>query len=275
MSDIEQAPPGVDITVPSPARMYDYILGGTANYEVDRKAAEAVRAQMPELEDAAWANRGFLQRSVRWIAERGVRQFIDIGAGLPTMNNTHDAAQAVAPDARILYADNDPLVKMHANELLAGSSGTAFITADFRDPEGLLGHGDTLATIDFAEPVALLAVALTHFVPDEDDPWGLIRRYMDRLAPGSYLALSSLTSDRQVDQAVGNLREVYSRASANAHPRTRSEIERFFTGLEIVPPYDGAEADLTYVGVWGAEDPDAADSDGSRWGYCAVARKTE
>ncbi|MFG2087346.1 SAM-dependent methyltransferase [Spirillospora sp. NPDC048824] len=275
MSDIEKAPPGVDITVPSPARMYDYILGGTDNYEVDRKAAEAVRAQMPELEDAAWANRGFLQRSVRWMAQQGIRQFIDIGAGLPTMNNTHDAAQAVAPDARVLYADNDPMVAVHANELLAGSSGTAFIAADFRDPEGLLGHEDTLAMIDFGEPVALLAVALTHFVPDEDDPWGLIRRYMDRLVPGSYLALSSITSDRQVDRAVGTVREVYSRASAGARPRTRAEIERFFTGLEIVPPYEGARADLTYVGMWGAEDPEAADSDGSRWGYCAVARKSE
>lgn len=275
MSDIEQAPPGVDITVPSPARMYDYILGGTDNYEVDRTAVEAVRAKMPELEDAAWANRGFLQRSVRWLAEQGIRQFIDIGAGLPTMNNTHDAAQAVAPDARILYADNDPLVAVHAQKLLAGSSGTASITADFRDLEGLLGHEDTLAMIDFAEPVAVLAVALTHFVPDEDDPWGLIRRYMDRLVPGSYLALSSITSDRQVDKAVGTVRAVYSRSSAGANPRSRPEIERFFTGLEIVPPYEGAPADLTYVGMWGAEDPEAADSDGSRWGYCAVARKTE
>ncbi|MEU8801178.1 SAM-dependent methyltransferase [Spirillospora sp. NPDC048819] len=274
MSDIEQAPPGVDITVPSPARMYDYILGGTDNYEVDRTAVEAVRAKMPELEDAAWANRGFLQRSVRWLAEQGVRQFIDIGAGLPTMNNTHDAAQAVAPDARILYADNDPLVAVHANELLAGSSGTAFITADFRDPDGLLGHEETLAMIDFSEPVALLAVALTHFVPDDDDPWGLIRQYMERLVPGSYLALTSITSDRQVDESVGNLKRVYSRSSAGAFPRTRSEVERFFTGLEIVPPYEGAEAALTYVGMWGAEDPEAADSDGSRWGYCAVARKT-
>ena len=276
MSDIEQAPPGVDITVPSPARMYDYILGGTDNFEIDRKAVEAVRAQMPELEDAAWANRGFLQRSVRWLAQQGVRQFIDVGAGLPTMNNTHDAAQAVAPDARVLYADNDPLVAVHANQLLAGSSGTAFITADFRDPDGLLGHEETLAMIDFSEPVALLAVALTHFVSDDDDPWGLIRRYMDRLVPGSYLALSSITSERQVDKAVGTVRQVYARSStAGATPRSRSEIERFFAGLEIVSPFQGADADLTFVGLWGAEDPEAADSDGSRWGYCAVARKTE
>ncbi|TDD72776.1 hypothetical protein E1293_32505 [Actinomadura darangshiensis] len=274
MSDIEQAPPGVDTTVPSPARMYDYILGGTENYEVDRTAAEAVRANMPDLEDAAWANRGFLQRSVRWLAQQGIRQFVDVGAGLPTRNNTHDAAQAVAPDARILYADNDAMVAAHAQTLLEGSSGTAFITADFREPEALLGNEDALALIDFTRPVALLLVAVTHFVPDEDDPWGVVRRYMDRLAPGSYLALSSITSERQPDKAVDTVEEVYSHSSSGAvRVRTRVDIERFFAGLEIVPPYEGGAAELTYVGQWGAVDPDEADSDGSRWGYCGVARK--
>ncbi|RFS82192.1 hypothetical protein D0T12_28555 [Actinomadura spongiicola] len=273
MSEIEQAPPGVDTTVPSAARLYDYYLGGTDNYEVDRKAAEMIRAKMPELEDAAWANRGFLQRSVRWLAEQGIRQFIDIGAGLPTRNNTHEAAQAVAPDARVLYADNDPMVRVHADSLLAGSAGTAFITADFRDPEGLLGHPTTRATIDFAEPVALLVVALTHFVPAEDDPWGIVRRYMAELVPGSYLVLSAGTGDRQSPQAIAAIEGVYANASAKAHLRNRAEIARFFEGLEIVPPYEGAAAELAFVGEWGAEDPDAADSDGSRWGYCAVARR--
>ncbi|XRQ09918.1 SAM-dependent methyltransferase [Actinomadura welshii] len=275
MSGIEKAPPGVDITVPSAARMYDYYLGGTENYEVDRKAAEAIRAKMPELEDAAWANRGFLQRSVRWLAEQGVRQFLDIGAGLPTMNNTHDAAQAVAPDAKVVYVDNDPIVQIHADALLEGVPGTAFITADFRDVDGVLGHEATLATIDFDEPVALLLLAVTHFMPDEDDPWGLIRRYMDRFVPGSYLALSSATTDRQAEGAVGAINETYSRSTSSAHMRTRAEIERFFDGLELVPPYAEAEPKLVYFGEWGAVDLDLADSDGSRWGYCGVARKTE
>ncbi|GAA1790823.1 SAM-dependent methyltransferase [Actinomadura chokoriensis] len=276
MSDIEQAPPGVDGTVPSPARMYDYILGGSANFAVDREAVERVRAQMPDLEDAAWANRGFLQRSVRWLAEQGVRQFIDIGAGLPTGNNTHDAVQKVAPDARILYVDNDPMVAAHAKTLLEGASGTAFITADFRDPEGLLGHEQTRAMIDFARPVALLLVTVTHFVPDEEDPWGLVRRYVSRLAPGSYLALSAITSERQIDRAVDTVRSVYAGSSSpGGFPRSRAEIERYFTGLEIVPPYDNAPAEICYVGQWGAVDADDADTDGSRWGYCAVARKPE
>ncbi|MFB4305292.1 SAM-dependent methyltransferase [Actinomadura sp. GTD37] len=274
MSDIEQAPPGVDSTVPSPARMYDYILGGSANYEVDREAVKTVRAHMPDLEDAAWANRGFLQRSVRWLAEQGVRQFIDVGAGLPTGNNTHDAVQKVAPDARILYVDNDPLVGIHAKALLEGVAGTAFITADFRDPEGLLGHDETQAMIDFTQPVALLLVTVTHFVSDEDDPWGVVQRYVGRLAPGSYVALSAISSDRQVSEELDEVTAVYAKSSSRgAYPRPRADIERYFTGLEIVPPYKGAPAELCHLGVWGAEDPDEANSDGSRLGYAAVARK--
>ncbi|TDC55793.1 hypothetical protein E1281_10725 [Actinomadura sp. KC345] len=275
MSDMEEAPPGVDITVPSPARLYDYYLGGTDNYEVDRQAAESIRAQMPELEDAAWANRGFLQRSTRWLAEQGIRQFIDIGAGLPTMNNTHDAAQAVAPDARVVYVDNDPIVRVHANTLLEGSSGTAFITAELRDLDGVLGHEETLATLDLGEPVGLLLMAVTHFLSDEEDPWGLVRRYMSRLAPGSYLAMSAATPDRHAEGAVDAINDVYARSTSNAYMRSRPDVERFFDGMEIVPPWKGAAPKVCYIGEWGAEDPDAADSDGSRWAYCAVARRAE
>ncbi|WP_243716822.1 SAM-dependent methyltransferase [Actinomadura sp. KC345] len=272
---MEEAPPGVDITVPSPARLYDYYLGGTDNYEVDRQAAESIRAQMPELEDAAWANRGFLQRSTRWLAEQGIRQFIDIGAGLPTMNNTHDAAQAVAPDARVVYVDNDPIVRVHANTLLEGSSGTAFITAELRDLDGVLGHEETLATLDLGEPVGLLLMAVTHFLSDEEDPWGLVRRYMSRLAPGSYLAMSAATPDRHAEGAVDAINDVYARSTSNAYMRSRPDVERFFDGMEIVPPWKGAAPKVCYIGEWGAEDPDAADSDGSRWAYCAVARRAE
>jgi O-methyltransferase involved in polyketide biosynthesis len=274
VSDIEQAPPGVDITVPSPARMYDYYLGGTDNFEVDRAAADKVKANMPEAGDAAWANRGFLQRSVRWLADHGIRQFIDLGAGLPTMNNTHDAAQDVAPDARVLYVDNDPIVAVHANKLLTDSSGTAFVTADFREPDALFDHEVTRKVIDLDQPVGLLLVAMVHFVPDEDDPYGLIRGYMDRLAPGSYLALSAGTNDRQADRAVGTIRDVYAKSTAAVHMRTREEVTRFFDGLEIVPPHGKAGREVAYIGEWGAEDPVAADSDGSRWAYCGVARKT-
>jgi O-methyltransferase involved in polyketide biosynthesis len=279
LNEIERVPPGVDVTVPAPARLYDYYLGGKDNFAVDRTAAEVIRRQMPELADAAWANRGFLQRATRWLAEeRGIRQFIDIGAGLPTQNNTHQVAQAVAPDSRVVYVDNDPMVLTHARALLAkdeseGTGKTAVITADFRDPDAVLGHQEMRATIDFSEPTALLLVALTHFVSEEEDPWGLVARYMRELAPGSHLALSAVTGDRQSPKAIAAIEAVYANSTVRVHLRSRADIARFFAGLEIVPPYPGAEPTVTYLGEWGADDHEAADSDGSRWGYCAVARR--
>lgn len=273
MTGFEDVPPGVDPTTASPARLYDYYLGGKDNYAVDREAAEKIRASMPELQDAAWANRGFLQRAVRWLAtERGIRQFLDIGAGLPTQNNTHQVAQAVDPDARVVYVDNDPLVLTHARALLAGTQNPAVITADLRDPDGILHNPDLRAVIDFDQPVGLLLVAVVHFVADEANPRGLISRYLETLAPGSYLALSHITGDRQPPQAIEAIRSVYANATANIHLRSRDEIAEFFGGLELVPPYQGAAPAMKYVGDWGAEDPLAADSDGSRWSYCGVAR---
>ncbi|HEY8457635.1 MAG TPA: SAM-dependent methyltransferase [Actinopolymorphaceae bacterium] len=267
-------PPGVDPTKPSAGRMYDYYLGGTEHFEVDRRAAEMVRAAAPELEDAAWANRGFLQRSARWLAaEAGIRQFIDIGAGLPTRNNTHEAVQAVAPDARVVYVDNDPMVQVHGKHLLANTPNTAFIGGDLRDPDGILNHPELRELIDFNQPVGLMLVSVVHFVSDERDPWGLIRRYMDAFPSGSYLSLSHGTTDKNSEEVAARVQKVYENASEQLYLRSREDIERFFEGLEIVPPYDGATPDLAHLGVWGAEDPEVADSEGSRWAYCAVARK--
>jgi SAM-dependent methyltransferase len=277
MSDPEQAPPAEVTGKPTPAGMYDYFLGGTHNSAADRAAADRIIEKIPEIRDAAWANRGFLARAVRWMAaEHGVRQFIDIGAGLPTQRATHDVLRAVAPDCRVLYTDIDPRVIARGHEILAGVAGTAVIEADFRDPGALLGDPRTLRLIDFSEPAGLLVVAVTQFVADEDDPWALVRRYLAALAPGSYLALSAPTFDHQDERKVGRAVEVYATSTAPAgRPRTRAEIERFFADLEIVPPYRGAVPGVTYVGLWGCEDPEAADTDGSRWFYAAVGRKPE
>ncbi|XVQ14665.1 SAM-dependent methyltransferase [Spirillospora sp. CA-255316] len=281
MSDIEQAPPGVDPTIPTPARLYDHYLGGKDNYAADRAAAARLREQMPELEDAAWANRGFLQRAVRDLADRGIRQFLDIGSGLPTQNNTHQVARSRRPDARVVYVDNDPAVLAHARALLAqdrpggdGASGprTAVITGDLRRPEEILGHDATRRTLDLREPVGLLVVAVTHFLSDEDDPWARVRCLLDGLAPGSHLALSAGTGDHQSPRALKAIDEVYSNSTAKVYLRGRADIARFFDGLELLPPYPGAEPSMAFLGVWGADDPEAADSDGSRWGYCGVAR---
>ena len=273
MGGAGQMPEGVDVTRPTPARLYDYYLGGTSNFEVDRVAAERLRLVMPELSDAAWANRGFHQRAARWIARRGVRQFIDIGSGLPTAGNTHQLLRKVVPDARVVYVDNDPMVAAHASGLLTGQRNTRLVTADLRDPGALLGHPDLRALIDFAEPAGLLMTAVLHFVADESDPWGLVGRYLAALAPGSYLALSHLTCDKLPPGMVQAVRETYDRATEQAYPRSKAELERFFTRLELTEPYPGAGPVLCHLGLWEAEDPATADSEGSRIMYCGVARR--
>jgi hypothetical protein len=259
---------------PMVAGMYDYYLGGNANSAADRAAVEEIRRTCPEIIDAAWANREFLQRSVkRMAAEWGVRQFIDIGAGLPTQRNTHEVVAEVVSDGRVVYADNDERVIARGRDLLAGVDGTAVIHADVRSPEAILSHPDTLKLIDFDEPVGLLLVAVTQFVPDADDPWGVVASYVDAVASGSYLALSAPTADFQATRVLNAVVTVYSSTPTPVKARHKEEIARFFDGLDIVPPYVGGEPQVAYVGEWGAEDVEAADSDGSRWFYAAVARK--
>ena len=266
-------PPGVDPTKPSPARLYDYYLGGHNNFAADRKAAEALRQSLPALSDAAWANRGFHQRAAGWLAtEARLRQFIDIGSGLPTVGNTHQVVQRIDPAARVVYADIDPMVAAQSAPLLAGAPNVTLITADLRDPDALLGHPLVRSMIDFTEPAGLLMTAVMHFVTDDRDPWGLVARYVAALAEGSYLALSHATPDGLPPLAVHAMVETYANATEQLVPRPRAEVERFFAGMEMVPPYAGAADGLTFVGQWGAVDPASADSDGSRVLYCGVAR---
>jgi hypothetical protein len=269
----EQAPAGVDPATPSPARMYDYMLSGKHNFQSDRDAVERFRAQLPDLGDAAWANRAFHQRAARWLAaERGIRQFIDIGSGLPLQDNTHEIVQAVAPAARVVYVDHDPMLLAYADELLTADGSTAVIQADLRDPDGLLNEPGLRALINFAEPAGLLMTAVMQFIAGGSDPWGLVARYVRALAADSYLALSHITGDALPPRAVQTGIEVYANATQDAYPRSKAGIERFFEGLEIVPPHNQAGREVTYIGLWGAEDVVVADSDGSRAFYCGVAR---
>jgi S-adenosyl methyltransferase len=274
MTEAQPVPPGIDPETPSPARLYDFYLGGKANYPADRAAAEKIRARMPELADAAWANRGFHQRAALWMArDMGIRQFLDIGSGLPTQNNTHQAVAKAAPDARVLYVDHDPLVRVHADALLTGEGNTQMITADLRDPESVLKSPEARELLDFSQPMGLLMTAVLHFVSDGSDPYGLVARYVAELAPGSYVALTHITADQKPPAAVSAILDIYANATEQIYMRTRDEVERFFEGLELVPPYDGGKPAVTYVGEWGAEDADLADSDGSRWCYGAVGRR--
>ncbi len=267
-----RTPPGVDPSVPSPARIYDYMLGGSYNFQADREVADRAMAAVPELRDIILANRGFHGRAARWIAEQGVDQFIDIGSGLPTLRNTHDTVRRIIPDARVAYVDIDPMVAACADELLTDAEKTRVIVADARDPDAVLGHPEMRDLIDFAEPVGFLITGVLHFVSDESDPWGIMSRYMAALAPGSYLALSHATADKAPPRSVQAGRDEYASASQQMHFRSKAQVAKFFAGLELEAPHQGARPGLAYLGEWGAEDPLLADSEGSRWGYCGVAR---
>ena len=266
-------PPGVDPSKPSPARLYDYYLGGHNNFEADRKAAEALRRSLPALSDAAWANRGFHQRAATWLAARaGLRQFIDIGSGLPNIGNTHEVVQRVDPATRVVYADIDPMVAAQSAALLPGTPDVTLVTADLRDPAALLGHPAVRSVIDFSEPVGLLMTAVLHFVTDDHDPWGLVAYYAGALAERSYLALSHATADGLPPLAVHAMVDTYARGPEQLVLRTRADVARFFTGMQLVPPHPQSPDGITYVGQWGAVDLVSADSDGSRVLYGGVAR---
>lgn len=275
MAETAEVPPGVDASKPSVARIYDCLLGGVNNFAADQAAAELMKDRAPELVDAAFANRGFHQRAAKWIAEQGIRQFIDLGSGLPTVGNTHEVVRKVQPDARVVYVDNDPMVKVYGSGLLEGDDAAAVVLADLREPDAVLGSEAVRQLIDFGEPAAVMMTAVLHFVSDENDPAAVVARYVAALAPGSYLALSHTTGDQKPPQAVAAMNEAGRRSAGGNYVRTRDQVRQIIGPLELVPPYQGAPADVTWVGMWGCEDPAAADSDGSRWLYCAVARKRD
>lgn len=273
MAETDQVPPGIDASRPSVARVYDSLLGGVNNFAADRAAADMMRSRAPELVDAAFANRGFHQRSAKWIAEQGVRQFIDLGSGLPTVGNTHEVVRKVHPDAHVVYVDIDPMVQLHSSRLLEGDDAVAVVVADLKDPDAVLDSDAVRRLIDFREPAAVMMTAVLHFVSDADDPAGIVARYVAPLAPGSYLVLSHTTGDHKPPKAVEAMNEAGRRSAGGNYVRGRGQVRRIIGPLEIVPPYDGAQPEVTWVGLWGCEDPAAADSEGSRWLYCAVAAK--
>jgi hypothetical protein len=273
MTESADIPPGVDPTRPTTARIYDYFLGGTNNYPVDRQVAERLKAATPDAVDALLANRGFHGRAAVWMARHGISQFIDLGSGLPTQNNTHESVRREIPDGRVVYVDIDPMVAAHASSLLAGDGSTAVVMADMREPEAVLSHPDVRRLIDFRKPAGLIATDVLHFFPDTANPWGLMARYMAAVPAGSYLALTHFTHDKMPPRPHVDIMDTLEKADVALYLRPREEVERFFAGLELVPPYQGAEPAITYAGLWGAEDIEAADSDGSRSVYCGLARR--
>jgi S-adenosyl methyltransferase len=262
----ERSAAGIDVTVPNVARMYDYALGGKDNYAVDREMVEAMRQRTLDLPAVALANRRFLGRAVEFLAKAGIRQFLDLGTGLPSQNNVHEVVQRVCPDARVVYVDNDPVVLNHAEALLATDDSTIVIQEDMREPERILAHPDVRRMIDFSRPVAVMFVAALHFVTDEEDPWGVVSAMTGHLVPGSYLALSHAFLDGPPADFVADVQERYKNASSPVVARDRAAIARFFDGFELVDP------GVVHTTEWRSDEAERART-GGEWMLAGVGRK--
>jgi trans-aconitate methyltransferase len=259
-------PATVDTTVAHPARVYDYWLGGKDNFAVDREAGDRVLAVTPGLRFRVRANRAFLARAVQYLAgEAGIRQFLDIGTGIPSANNTHEVAQRAAPGARIVYVDNDPIVLSHAKALLASGphGATQYIDGDVRDTAAILDAA--AGTLDFTQPVALMLLGILHLIQDDEDPWRIVSALMSALPSGSYLAISHPAIDSHPAQAEAQKR-YNERVSTPQTLRTREEVARFFGGLDLVPP------GLVYIHTWHPH-PDDLQPEDEVSAHGGVARK--
>jgi SAM-dependent methyltransferase len=261
------APEGVDIDRPSAARMYDYMLGGSHNFAIDREAAHQGLAVMPDLAVVAQVNRAFLYRAVRYLVDAGVRQFLDIGSGVPTLGNVHEVAQRVDPQARVVYVDVDPVAVAHSRAILAGNRHATIIQEDLRRPPAILHHSRVRGLLDFDQPVALLLVAILHAIPDEDDPGRIIRQFRDELAPGSYLVIGHPTADSLPD-VWETFIQMSHRSGYPITPRSRAEVAQLFTGFDLVEP------GVVWAPAWRPEDPaDASDQVERSSIYAGVGRK--
>ncbi len=259
--------PSIDTTVPHSARFWDYLLGGKDNYPVDREVGEQVLLIDPDLRDAARADRGFLVRAVRHlVAEAGIRQLLDIGTGLPTVNNTHQVAQATAPECRIVYVDNDPLVLVHARALLTSTSEgvTIYLHADVRDPERILQ--EAARTLDFTRPVGLMLLGIINYVTDTAEAHTVVNRLLDALPSGSYLTMSHPTAEIHSEAVEASMRRWNESGAAQIRTRNREELTRFFDGLELLEP------GVVSCSLW-RPDPSDVGTHAEVHQYCGVARK--
>jgi hypothetical protein len=264
--DIEP-PAAIDTTVAHQARIYDYWLGGKDNFAVDREAAQQAIAAYPPILRGVRAQRAFLVRAVRYLAaQAGIRQFLDIGTGIPTANNTHQVAQAAAPGARVVYVDNDPLVLAHARALLTSmpEDATAYLDADARDPDKILAGAAGL--LDFGQPIAVLLIGILQLIPAADNPHAIVARLVEAVPPGSWLAVYHPASDIDEQRVAEAVRRVNARTAGTTTLRTHAEIARFFDGLELLAP------GLVQVQRWqpGSAAPDNGDQIAA---YAGLARK--
>jgi SAM-dependent methyltransferase len=263
----EWAPVDTDLKTPSAARMYDYYLGGAHNFGVDRELARKVLEVYPDGQLLARANRAFLHRAVRYLTSQGVRQFIDIGAGIPTEGNTHETAQQTMPDARVLYVDHDAVAVAHSERLLKDVPGTAVLRGDLRRPQDILESPELKGLIDLSQPVGLIMVAVLHFVSEDDDPQAAIDQLRDAVAPGSYLVMSH-GSDETRRGAAQEAKKLYESANDKGTFRTRSRVRELFAGWDLVDP------GVVWVSEWRPDWPDEVGTGpSSRVMIAAMGRK--
>ncbi|MFD7630944.1 SAM-dependent methyltransferase [Streptomyces sp. NPDC059851] len=232
------APPGIDISVPSVSRIYDYYLGGSHNFEVDRRAARRAMEFTPGLPKIMQANRAFMRRAVRYAVDQGVTQFLDIGSGIPTFGNVHEVAQEASPGARVVYVDHDPVAVAHSNAVLADNDRAGVVPADLRKPQDILGSSEVARLLDLERPVALLLVAVLHFLEDADDPYAAVAELRDALPSGSLLVLTHASYEGlplPEDTASGMV-DVYRDIRSPLAMRSREQVLRFFDGFELVDP---------------------------------------
>lgn len=262
------APPGIDISVPSVSRMYDFYLGGSHNFEVDREAARRAMEFMPGLPKIMQANRAFMRRAVRYAVDNGITQFLDIGSGIPTFGNVHEVAQAASDEARVVYVDHDPVAVAHSRAVLAGDDRSAVLAADLRKPREILHSPEVDGLLDLDRPVALLLVAVLHFLEDADEPAALVAELLDALAPGSLLVLTHASYEGvplPQERAAGSV-GVYRGIRNPLVMRTHEEIARFFDGTELVEP------GLVSMPLWRPDSPDEEEDPYAFSGFAGVGR---
>lgn len=247
--------------------MYDALLGGTHNFAVDRDVASALTAIEPAAREAARANRAFLGRAVRFLVDAGIRQFLDIGSGVPTSGNVHEIAQSAAPDSRVVYVETDPVAIAHSRSILAGNAGATIVHADLREPDVILAHPEVRRLIDFDRPMALLLVAVLHFITDEERPGDLVKRLATGMAPGSYLVISHGTLDGRSTKVIEAVEKLYSRTSAPGRARDHATVKTFFDGFELLEP------GLVRLPLWRPDGDGMPENPEQSAGYAGVARK--
>ena len=266
--NLDWVPYGFDRIVPNAARVYDYLLNGSHNFAVDRALGDKIQKVMPAVRDAARINRSFLRRAVLFMVNSGIRQFLDIGSGIPTVGNVHEIAQRADPQCRTVYVDKESVAVAHSKLLLEGNDRAAVIQANLRDVEDIFDHPKTKRLLDPNQPIGLLMVALLHFIPDFWDPMGVLARYRDRLVPGSYLALSHVRAEGDAS-ALTEIVRFYKNTPEPIYPRSHEEMLRLFTGFELVEP------GLVGSAFWRPSEPDdiSDSTEMSTFAYGGVGRK--